>query len=329
MMNDVFKDGFTLTELSQAINILPNTYGRVMQLGLFQWRPQSTRTVTIEIYNGVLALVPTVSYGGVATKNKTGKRNIRSFEIPHTPFEDVVLASDVQGIRKFASENNSEVVMDKVNEKLQVMKNKIDQTMEWRMLGALKGVVLDADATVIEDYFAAFGVTKKTVTFALGTAGTNVRAKCMEVKRYIEDNLLGERMTTVRALVSQEFFDALVDHPNVKAVYANYQASQERNGGDMRSGFDFGGIVFEEYRGIVGTQRFIDASKGHAFPVGTAETFSNFGAPADFMETVNTVALPYYARQQMMDFERGIELHTQANFLPMVTRPGVIVELVA
>lgn len=330
MMIDPFKDGFSLTQLSQAINVLPNMYGRVNELGLFAWRAQTTPSVTIEMSNGVLTLVPTTPWGGVAPKNKVGKRNVRSFSIPHTPLEDTVLAADVIGIRAFGSENALETVATKVNEKLQTMKNKIDQTMEWRKVGALKGLVLDADGTtVIEDYFAAFSVTKKTVNFALGTAGTDVRAKCMEVVRHIEDNLQGETMQRAHVLVSQEFFDALVGHAKVKEAYANYAEAAQRIGGDMRKGFSFGGLTFEEYRGVVDGKRFIDAGEGHAFPVGTSETFSNFGAPADFVETVNTLALPYYARQQNKDFNRGIDLHVQANQLPLVNRPGTIVELIA
>ena len=42
---------------------------------------------------------------------------------------------------------------------------------------------------------------------------------------------------------------------------------------------------------------------------------------------VNTVALPYYARQQNKDFNRGIDLHTQANILPLVNRPSMLVEI--
>lgn len=329
MMIDPFKDGFSLTQLSQAINVLPNMYGRVNELGLFAFRAQSVKTVTIEMQNGVLTLVPTTPWGGPAPKNKVGKRNVRSFNIPHMPLEDTVLAADVIGIRQFGSENTLETVATKVNEKLQTMKNKIDQTLEWRKMTALKGIVLDADGSVIEDYFAAFGVTKKTVTFALSNAATDVRAKCMEVVRHIEDNLHGEVMQRVHCLVSAEFFDGLVAHPKVKEAYANYAEAAQRIGGDMRKGFSFGGLTFEEYRGVVDGNRFIDAGEGHAFPIGTNETFSNFGAPADFVETVNTLALPYYARQQNKDFNRGIDLHVQANQLPLVNRPATIVELVA
>lgn len=328
MMIDPFREGFTLTQLSQSINILPNMYGRVNELGLFNWKPQSTNQVTIEMRNGVLVLVPTTPWGGTAPKNSMGKRNVRSFQIPHMPLEDTVLASEIIGVREFGTENTLQTVVSRVNEKMQVMKNKIDQTLEWRKMSALKGIVLDADGTtVIEDYFTAFGVSKKTVTFALGTAGTDVRAKCMEVVRHMEDNLMGETMVRAHALVSQEFFDALVAHPKVKEAYANYSEAAQRFGGDMRKGFSFGGITFEEYRGVVDTKRFIDSGEGHAFPVGTFETFNNYGAPADFVETVNTNAIPYYARQKNKDFNRGIDLHVQANQLPLVARPAVIVEL--
>ena len=159
------------------------------------------------------------------------------------------------------------------------------------------------------------------------TAGTDVRAKCMEVVRHIEDNLLGERMDRVHVLVSPSFFDKLVAHPKVQAAYANYAEAAQRLGGDMRKGFSFGGLTFEEYRGQVGTRKLIEDLTAHAFPIGAVETFSNYYAPADFVETVNTLGLPFYARQQNKDFNRGIDLHVQANQLPLVARPATIVEL--
>ena len=195
------------------------------------------------------------------------------------------------------------------------------------MLGALRGEVLDYDGTVLENYFTAFGITKKSIAFALGDPNTDVRAKCVEVLRWQEDNLNGEVSTGSRALVSPEFFDALISHPKVTAVYQGWAEAVNKLGGDIRSGFVFGGITFEEYRATVDGQRFIDEGKGHAFPMGTTDLFSDFGAPADFNETVNTLALPYYARQQNKDFNRGIDLHAQSNILPLVNRPSMLVEL--
>jgi hypothetical protein len=94
----------------------------------------------------------------------------------------------------------------------------------------------------------------------------------------------------------------------------------------------FGGITFEEYRGqasdINGTVRkFIAPGEAHAFPLGTVDTFGTYLAPADFNETVNTLGQPLYAKQEPRKFERGTDLHTQSNPLPMCHRPGVLVKL--
>ena len=329
MLFDPFKDGYTLGELTQAINLLPNAYSRTGSAGLFTWRPGTSNVVSIEFRNGQLSLVPTTPWGGVAPKNKSGPRSIKSFQVPHTPFEDVVLAAEVMGVRQFGSNNQYEGVTTKVNDKLQQMKNKIDLTMEWRRFGALKGYVLDADGSVIENYFDAFGVQKKVVSLGLSDANTDVRSKLVGLSRYVEEQAQGELVTGIEAWVSPELFDMIIGHKSVKDVYLGWAESQNKLGGDLRSGFTHGGVMIREYAASVDGQRFIDAGKGHAFPRGTTNLFSDFGAPADFLETVNTVALPYYSRQQNKDFNRGIDLHVQSNILPLVSRPNLLIELKA
>jgi hypothetical protein len=56
----------------------------------------------------------------------------------------------------------------------------------------LKGVILDADGSELVNLYSEFEITPKTVNFALATATTNVKARCLEVMRHIEDNLRGE-----------------------------------------------------------------------------------------------------------------------------------------
>ena len=87
-----------------------------------------------------------------------------------------------------------------------------------------------------------------TTAFELGTAGTNVKAKCTTVLATIEENLKGEFMNGVHCLCSPEFFAALTGHAKVEKAFENWQ-----NGAilinDVRRGFTYGGITFEEYRG--------------------------------------------------------------------------------
>lgn len=323
---------FSLSEIVAAINIIPNTYGRVNELGLMPVVGVTMPTVAIEEQNGSLALIPTEQYGGPGNVGQAGKRRVRTFTIPKLVHDDAVTPQEVQAIRAFGS-NEQASVAALLNQKLTTARAKHDITLEWLRMGALQGRILDADgSTTIFNLFTEFGITEKSVDFVLGTAGTEVRDKCMEVVRHIEDNLLGDISQRVHALVSPEFFDKLVKHAKVKEAFANYQEASQRLGGDMRKGFTFGGITFEEYRGAAtntgGTSsRFIAAQDGRAFPIGTAQTFRTFAGPADFNEAVGSLGQMYYAKTLESKFNRGYEIHTQANPLPMCMRPAVLVKL--
>ena len=183
------------------------------------------------------------------------------------------------------------------------------------------------------DLYAEFGIEAKTVAFGLDDDDTDVKGRCISVLRHIEDNLRGEFMTRVHALVSPEFFDALTSHAKVEKAYERWMEGAALRD-DLRAGFTFGGITFEEYRGQATdpngvVRRFIAENEGHAFPLGTVETFASYFAPADFNETANTLGQQLYAKQEPRKFERGTDLHTQSNPLPMCHRPGVLVKLTA
>lgn len=332
MFNPFTDPAFNTASLTAAINLLPNNYGRIREMNLMPGKGITTRTVLVEEKNGVLTLLPTLPVGSPGTAGSSGKRKVRSFAVPHIPHDDVILPSELQGIRRFGSESEVLGLSDVVNDKLQAMRNKHAITLEHLRTGALKGIILDADGSTLFNLYTEFGIVQKTVDFVLGTAGTNIKAKCLEVKRHIEANLLGEMMNGVRALVDKDFYDKLTGHAKVEAAFAGYQAAQDRLGGDMRKGFTFGGITFEEYEGTANdadgnARKFIAAGEGHAFPEGTMDTFGTSYAPADMLEAVNTVGLEVYAKMEPRKFNRGADIHTQSNPLPLCRRPAVLVKL--
>lgn len=332
IVNPFEGDGFEMATLTDAINILPNNYGLLEKKGLFPHRGVTTRSIIIEEMNGILNLLQTQPVGSPGTQNRMGKRKERSFKIPHIPHDDVILPSEYQGVRAFGQGAGVSPVATIMNNHLQSMRNKHAITLEYLRMGALKGIVLDADASTLFNLYTEFGITAKVINFALATATTKVRVLCQDVTRHIEDNLKGEVMNGVECLCASDFFDDLIEHANVKAAYEHHQAAVERLGGDLRAGFKFGGINFIEYRGRAtsadGTVRkFIADGEAHCYPTGTMDTFTTYDAPADFMETANTIGMPMYAKQKMRDFERGLDLHTQSNPLPICKRPGVLVKL--
>lgn len=325
---DVFNsDAFSMQQLTAAINKIDYKPGRLGEMGLFDERGVMTTTVYVEEQEGSLKLINTTARGAPAPKRGTKDRNVRSFIVPHIPYEDTIRADEVQGIRSFGSETEMQAVQSVVNDRLSDMASDMDATLEYHRIGALKGEILDADGSTIYNLFTEFGVSQQTKNFALGTDSTDVRKKCVETRRMIEDTLGGVPFTTIRAVCGRTFFDKLVGHPNVKDAYDRFQEGAALRGDLGRNGrvFEFGGIMFEEYRGEVGGTKYVADGEAYIF-ASDANIFITRFAPADFNETVNTMGLPRYVRQQLMDFNRGIELHAQTNPLNLCTRPRSVIK---
>ena len=336
IINPFDQDAFSMANLSAAIDIMPNLYGRVNQLGIFSGESNiTTRTAIVEERNGVLTLLKTQPPGSPGPQNKVGKRKVRSFVVPHIPLDDQIKPEEFSGIRGFGLTSALETLQSVMFTHLQTARDKFAITLEHLRMGALKGIILDADASTLYNLYTEFGISPKTVDFALDVHSpfTDVAAKCREIVRHMEDNLHGEVMTGVRCLVDATFFDALIAHPNVEKFYLNYAAAlQMTQGADPRKGFPFAGVTFEEYRGTADDENgvarpFIAAGEGHAYPEGTMSSFKTIYAPADFIETVNTPGIPLYAKQAMEKMGRWVDVHIQSNPLPMCFRPAILVKV--
>lgn len=340
MLNPFVGDAYSVGELTKAINIMPNNYARIQRAGVFIEKGVTQRAVFVEEQGGVLNLLQTKPVGSPGTMDRRGKRTLRTFAIPHIPHDGELIPEEYNGIRAFGTGNQLDGPATKLAEKLARMRSKHDITREHLMMGALKGIILDADGSTLYNLYTEFGLTQVVVDFALNNAATNVDQKCRTVIREIEKQLKGEVMTSVKSYVSPEFFDAFIAHAKVADKYVNWVAAEQlRSGqavGKESTGFvrqfPFGGILFEEYQGEAtdadgNVRRFIASKEGHSFPVGTMESFELLYAPADFLETAGTIGLPIYAKQEPRKFNRGIDIHTQSNPLPICYRPGVLVKV--
>jgi len=327
---DIFNnDLFSSTSLTSAISIVPNSYGRIRELGIFAEEGVPTTSVAISRENDTLNLLPMRPRGGPASVGTRAGADARPFMIPHIPHDDAAPAGDVQ---------NRE---DMVNKKLITIRNKHAITLEHMRAYALQGLIVDYDGTVVTNLFTEFGVTEKVVDFAFTTGTTDVLSVLRGVSGYMEDNLEGEVMTGLLALCSPEWMDQLLSHPTIKEAYKYYAKEQDPITQDLRRRFVYAGIVFEEYRGVATklnedgsktSRRFIPANTARFVPLGTQDVFRTYFAPPDFVDAAN-VAPPTGQEQQVfvaplerMKFGKGVEMHTESNPLPMVKRPKLLVK---
>ncbi len=343
LIADIFsQDAFSAVELTTAVNIAPNTYGRLNELNLFPPVPVGATKIAVQFNNGQINLLPTRARGGPPSLGLPDRRNVRVFQAFHIPHDDFVSGEDLPflsytGGSGVLGVDGLDAVQAVVNRKLIAMRKKHAITLEHLRMGALKGQVLDSDGSTLLNLFDEFKVTETNVNFQLGNAGTDVAGKCRTVLGTIEDNLLGDTMSGVYCLASPEFFTTLIGHAKITPAYQFFQAAAGGNPlrDDVRRGFPFGGIMFEEHRGYAnqmnedGTttlRRFIPAGEARFFPVGTTDTFTTYFAPGDFIDLAGALGQEVYARQAIdPEFQRWVKLHTQSNPLPLVKRPAVLV----
>jgi len=327
-MLDVFNsDAFSVISLTASVNKLPFVPAWIGQQGLFTFRSITTPTAVLEERNGKLYLIPTSARGTMSQMASGNDRKVRTFRVPHMQLNAAVMADDVSGIRAFGTEDQLESVNQVVNDKLETLRQSHEYTHEWHRLGAIKGVILDADgSTEIYDLFDEFGLTQDEIEFDFTDADMDVKTQAIAVKRLVEDALGMAPYQYVQALVGDDFFDALVKHASVKGAYEAYQEGRFSME-DQRAGFEFPtGIRWHNYRGKVGSTPLVAADECHFYPVGVPELFLEICAPADFIEAVNTPGQLLYAKQERLRYDTGVELHTQSNVLEICTRPQCLVK---
>lgn len=324
---DVFSgDAFSMQTLSARVNEQPFVPGRAGALGIFSESGIPTTTVDVELQAGSLALIPTRERGAPPNQSAHGRRTMRTFKVPHMPIEDSVLAAEMQNVRAFGG-TELQGIEQLLNQRFSAMKMKAEATIEYGRIGAIKGVIYDADgSTVIFNLFTEFGISQTSIDFVLGTAGTSVKSKCHQVVRTIEDQLGAMTYSQVHCFCGKEWFDKFVGHAEVKAAYERYQEGSFLRT-TQRTGFEFAGITFEEYRGKVGGVAFVPDAEAYAFPRGVPELFITRFAPGDSFAAVNTPGLPMYAMQERMKYDKGVNILLETNPLSLNTRPGTSVKL--
>ena len=248
-----FTNGFEVTDYTDELLLVPNTWGLINQLNIFQPEPIAQHSVVIEAIEGTLGLIRDQVRGARNNVNREDGRKLYSFALAHLPLDDFILPSDVQGKRAYgtdAAETEAAVLARKI---ARIRQNHA-VTLEFARAQAItSGTAYAPNGTIAGDYYATFGITRKEVDFVLGTSTTDVNAKIEEVIAHIQDNIRdGSVVNNVTFLCSPEFFGKLISHPTVKEAYKYYSSTQEplreRLGSGLYRRVLFAGAEFIDFR---------------------------------------------------------------------------------
>jgi hypothetical protein len=335
---------YTALDLTTQVNRIPNTYGLLQAMGMFSSEGTGSIFVEVRVEDGVLRVLSAQERGGPGVEGKREKGKSLIFKVPHFPQFDLITPADLQNMLTVVARSRQAITFDdELAKRLEQLRTNHAITLEFVRLGALKGVITDGDGTELYNLFDEFDITKKVVDFELGTAGTDVMAKCEEVNDHVVANLKGEVSDGVEVMVSGAFFSKLINHAKVEKFYLNAEQAmsltryeRDRLGGNWGRVFEFGNVRFRENKttfplkigDTITSTPAIAANKGHAYPTGTRDTFKTWHAPADTLDAVNTAPSDeVFISPEVLKHGKGVELWSESNPLAICSRPEVLVEV--
>lgn len=331
---DVLNDqAFNVPSLTTTLEDVPYEPSFLDSLGLFSDVPLYDDIVRVEKRGTTLSLVPTSPRGAPVPQKVLSPRTMRAFQTVRIANGDRVKASELFRVRAFGSATELQTLGAELIRRLDILRRDNNITHEYHRLGAIQGLLLDSDGTtVIEDYFADFGVSQATeIDFNLdANPGTGaIYSTLTTIKRTMQDALGGLWTPGARVigLAGNGFFDALTTADEVRKTYLNQIAARELQVGlaEPYSYFDYNNVRIYNYHGMPSGPLSIPTDKCKFIPVGVPGVFQRALSPGERMQDLGTLGRPQFAMQVPdRDRDMWVDLEIYSYPLYLCTRPDLL-----
>ena len=336
---------------SSELMIVPNAWGLFNQLGIFTPEYKTQKEILVPRIEWNESLIPDRNWDERNNASRGPSRSYVSAQIPHFPLDDAITANDIDGVVRFEdifAGPELETVASTRARKMEQMRMNHAITLEYARAQLITtGTVYAPNGTLRQSYgdtinwYTEFGVTRTEIELdSLADQNLNPMSEMEQIIAGIQDGLQsGDVVSAFVGVASPSFFNALISNPYVVDSYKYYsqtQGSGVLNGRLTASAygldaryrtFDFGGILWIEYRGSFGNTPYIPANDAYVFPVGGAAMFRTYYAPANRLSTVNRTAQEAYWFEHYNDKDDFIEIMSESNFLNAALRPQAIVRV--
>lgn len=330
---DIFSgDAFGVVSLTASVNNMPFKPGLLGSLGIFTEEGVDSVSVAIEEYEGDLALIPATERGAAPARATNNKAKVRTLRSVHLAEEKTILADQIIGRRVFGGADGADVELETaqavVAKHQTEMVGKLDFTLENQRLGAVKGIVTDADGSTLYDLFSEFGVSAPAAaTLELDQVAPGIRKRLAGLRRTMGKNLGsmgGDGAFMVGCLAGDDLFDALINHDEVKTAYERWESGQALREDYTWRDFVYAGVRFINYRGADDASFGVASSEGHMFPM-VPGLFRTYFSPGDFLDAAGTSGLPRYSATAVdPEFGRWAKVHVQSNPLNVCLKPKTL-----
>lgn len=329
-----------VADLSGSINIVPNTWGMIQQMGLFTNEYKTQKVVLVPRNQQSETVITDRNWNERNNTIKGVDRDVLAVQIPHFPVDDAIYGDDLDGQADWDSilvGGNATLSLEKVRaRKMEALRNAHSLTLEVARAQMIRdGSVYAPNGTVITNFYTEFGLTRDVIPLGLASTTVNPLAAVKAAYGEVQDSVLnGAIVSNIVALASPEFFAALVSNPFVTESYQYFAQSQGAgilnqrlsSGGfdDRYETFKYGGITFIEARGSANGVPYVNAGEAYVFPLGTDSFRTYFAPAADRLQYVNKTAQESYYFEYLNRKDDIIEIMSETNFANALLRPQIV-----
>ena len=326
---------FRVTDWTQELNVIPNQWGTIGQLGIFQEESVAEHVVQFEEIIKDGALIVDRVRGDRSSQGRDAQRKLHAFQVPHFPYEDAIYPQDIQGQRAYGKATEAETFDAVRMRKMERIRQNLAWTLEAaRAQAIVLGTVYAPNGTVTQDWYQEFtGASRPAaIDFLFGTSTTEILGKIEQAVAAIQDNSGSVNYTGIVALCGPTFFSKLISHATTKQAYQYYSSTQEivRTGGrnsavDRHRKFVYGTVTFIEMRDAYNGTALIPTADCYFIPTGT-EFFKTYYSPANRFGLVNTLGEQVYMFEQTDPRGTAHVIEAESNFINALLKPLLVVK---
>ena len=343
--------GYNPTNIGRVVDMtpeilqIPMDWGLIGEMGIFRNSFGTQKNFMIPTRTEEKAgLIVDRSYEGGRNNRLQGERSGIMGKVPHFPLDDAIHPADLDGQLApgvvLEAGTQLETVARLRVEKMEGLLRDHAQTKEYaRGLALVTGDVYAPSGTLKTSYgntinmYNEWGITRQTTTLNLAPTvdpkiSVDTLFAAMQGSAYAGDALEG-----FVVLCSTGLFSALTSHPYLRDIYtqaSNFAQAESLLVGRLRSSlgaryrqFNYGGILFIEYPGVVASSPVIPANKGVALPIGEALGFLQH-APAQRFSHINQTAQFAYFFEKMSEDDDKLVLMSESNFAAVLAKPYLV-----
>jgi hypothetical protein len=327
-----FGSNFEVVDQTPSLLKVPQTWSLIGSSGLFQEESLTTHVATMQEIGGSLVVVGDSMPGSKPMTVGNDLRKIHSYSLSHHQLVDALYPSDIQGKSAYNDLSVEDTEAAALVRKMEKIRKSFDVTLEIARFRTLNtGAIWAPNGTISGNFYTDFGYTKNEVDFVLGTATTDVIAKCEAViSDFQAKSQDGEVITSVTGYASPAFFAALIAHAKVQVSYTYQVQAQGANIQRERAGgmglyrtFNFGGINFIEVPTILAGTTLITA-KDCIFVANGTDAFVTMYGPARRFGYIGTRGEKSYMWTQRTQDLKEIKIEAEANFLNILRKPYLV-----